>query len=79
MARADSAALTLNRTSVALDRAATSLEAVLARVNAGEGTLGRLSRDDSLYVALTRAASEIGLLAADIRANPRKYLNLEIF
>jgi phospholipid/cholesterol/gamma-HCH transport system substrate-binding protein len=79
LARADSAALVLNRTSLVLDRAATSLDAVLARVNAGEGTLGRLSRDDSLYVALTRAASEIGLLAADIRANPRKYVNLEIF
>jgi phospholipid/cholesterol/gamma-HCH transport system substrate-binding protein len=79
MARADSAALTLNRTSVTLDRAATSLDAVLTRINSGEGTLGRLSRDDSLYVSLTRAASEIGLLAADIRANPRKYVNLEIF
>jgi phospholipid/cholesterol/gamma-HCH transport system substrate-binding protein len=79
LARADSAALVLNRTSLVLDRAASSLDVVLARINAGEGTLGRLSRDDSLYIALTRAASEIGLLAADIRANPRKYLNLEIF
>lgn len=79
IARADSAALTLNRTSMTLDRAASALDAVLTRVAAGEGTLGRLSRDDSLYVSLNRAASEIALLAADIRANPRKYVNLEIF
>lgn len=79
MARADSAALTLNRTSVTLDRAVTSLESVVARMDAGEGTLGRLSRDDSLYVNLNRAAAEIGNLAADVRANPRKYVNLEIF
>ena len=72
-------ALVLNRTSVTLDRAATSLEAVMTRMNSGEGTLGRLSRDDSLYVSLNRAAAEIANLAADIRANPRKYVNLEIF
>jgi hypothetical protein len=30
-------------------------------------------------VSLNRAASEIANLAADIRANPRKYVNLEIF
>jgi phospholipid/cholesterol/gamma-HCH transport system substrate-binding protein len=79
LARADSAAIALNRTSVTLDRAATSLEAVMGRLNTGEGTLGKLSRDDSLYVNLNRAALEIGNLAADIRANPRKYVNLEIF
>lgn len=79
MARADSAATALNRTSVTLDRAATALEGVLGRINAGEGTLGRLSRDDSLYTSLNRAASEIANLAADIRANPRKYVNLELF
>jgi phospholipid/cholesterol/gamma-HCH transport system substrate-binding protein len=79
LARADSAALVLNRTSLTLDRTASSLDAVLARINSGEGTLGRLSRDDSLYVSLNRAATEIANLAADIRANPRKYVNLEIF
>lgn len=79
IARADSAAQVMNRTAATLDRAASSLDEVLGRINAGQGTLGRLSRDDSLYVSLNRAASEIANLAADIRANPRKYLNLEIF
>ena len=79
IARADSAAIVLNRTSLTLDRAAGSLEGVLARIERGEGTLGKLAQDDSLYVNLNRAASEIGSLAADIRANPRKYVNLEIF
>ena len=79
MARVDSAALALNRTSTTLDRAVASLEGVLARMDAGEGTLGRLSRDDSLYVNLNRAVAEIGSLAADIQANPRKYLNLQLF
>ena len=79
MARADSAAINLNRTSVTLDRAVTSLESVLGRMDAGQGTLGRLSKDDSLYANLNRAAGEIANLAADIRTNPRRYVNLSIF
>jgi phospholipid/cholesterol/gamma-HCH transport system substrate-binding protein len=79
MARIDSAAVALNRTTATLDRAITSLDAVLGRMSSGEGTLGRLSQDDSLYVSLNRAAAAIADLAEDIRLNPRKYVNLEVF
>ncbi len=79
LSRSDSTLMALNRASVTLDRALSSLEVVLGRMEAGEGTLGRLSRDDSLYVSLNRAASALGDLAEDIRADPRKYVNLEIF
>ena len=79
MASIDSAAVALNRTSLILERAITSLDVVLARINSGEGTLGRLSQDDSLYVNLNRATAAIADLAEDIKANPRKYVNLEIF
>ena len=79
VARTDSAVVVLHRTSTTLDRTVGSLEVVLGRMEAGEGTLGLLSKDDSLYVSLTRATTELGLLVADLRANPRKYLNLELF
>jgi len=77
--RTDSAVVALHRTSTTLDRAVGSLEVVLGRMEAGEGSLGMLSKDDSLYVSLNRAMEEVRLLVADLRANPRKYLNLEIF
>jgi phospholipid/cholesterol/gamma-HCH transport system substrate-binding protein len=79
IAHADSAAIVMNQTSVKLDRAASSLEEVLGRINSGQGTLGRLSKDDSLYESLNRAATEIGNLAADFRANPKKYVDIRIF
>jgi len=79
VARTDSAVVVLHRTSTTLDRTVGSLEVVLGRMEAGEGTLGLLSKDDSLYVSLNRATTELGLLVAEFRANPRKYLNLEIF
>lgn len=78
-ARADTALLALNRTSATLDEVATSLGTVLGRIERGEGTLGRLTADDSLYVALNQAAQSIHLLAEDIRLNPDRYVRITVF
>ncbi|MFW6200353.1 MAG: hypothetical protein ACOC8K_07265, partial [Gemmatimonadota bacterium] len=79
VARADSALAQLNETGETLDRAAMSLDNVLARLDRGEGTLGRLARDDSLYVNLNRAAESAHRLMDDLRENPGRYVTLEIF
>ena len=62
-----------------LDRSSKSLETVMARVDRGEGTLGKLTRDDKLYNNLNEAAVNFSKLAEDIRKQPRKYVNLKIF
>ena len=77
--RADSALAAVNRNLEVLEPAITDLRAILARVERGEGTLGMLSRDDSLYVNLTAAASSFQLLLDDIRENPGRYISLSIF
>lgn len=79
VARVDSMTARLDATGATLGRAGASLGTVLARLERGEGTLGRLSTDDSLYVNLNSAANELNALIADIRANPRKYLSVTIF
>jgi len=56
-----------------------ALSSVLAKVDRGEGTLGRLVNDSTLYVGFTQAVREMGLLAADIRERPGRYINLRIF
>lgn len=84
--RADSVAALLNLTAARLDRAGASLESVIGRMEAGEGTLGRLSADPALYENVNQAAVEfrtaaqnLSALVADIRADPRRYLRVEIF
>lgn len=77
--RADSALAAVDRTLEVLEPAMADLRGILARVERGEGTLGRLSRDDSLYVNLTGAASSLQLLLDDIRENPGRYISLSIF
>lgn len=86
VARLDSLSAQLTVASASLTSTTASMETVLGRVERGEGTLGRLSADDSLYTALTGAAAglqaateSLNVLLEDVRANPRKYINLEIF
>ena len=77
--RADSALAAVNQNLEVLEPALADLRAIMARMERGEGTLGRLSRDDSLYVNLNAAASSLQLLLDDIRENPGRYISLSIF
>jgi phospholipid/cholesterol/gamma-HCH transport system substrate-binding protein len=78
IARLDQLTARLDETSLSLDRAGNSLETVLARVERGEGTLGRLTTD-ALYENLNQAAVNLNRLTEDIQQNPRRYINLRVF
>lgn len=79
VARADSMMASMNTASAQLTRVSTSLEVILGRMERGEGTLGQLSVNDSLYVTMTAAATSLQSLLEDLKANPGKYINLSIF
>ena len=79
IARADSAMAALADTGESLDAATASLTVILDRMERGEGTLGRLSTDETLYVSLNDAAASLTSLLADLQANPNKYINISIF
>jgi len=79
VARADSAMAVLAQTGESLDAAVASLGTILGRMERGEGTLGRLSTDETLYVSLNSAAQSLNDLLADLQANPNKYINISIF
>jgi len=84
--RIDELTTRLDRTLQTFDRSANSVEKILARMERGEGTLGKLSTDDTLYrnaseatANLNKATVELNKLLADFQAHPKKYINLEIF
>ena len=47
-------------------------------LNDGQGTAGRLLRDQQLYENMNAAAAELRGLVADIRKDPKKYLNMRV-
>jgi phospholipid/cholesterol/gamma-HCH transport system substrate-binding protein len=79
VARADSALLMVNRTSEVILRASSSLETVLERLEAGEGTLGQLSVNPALYENLNQTLESLRLLVEDVKENPGRYVKVEIF
>ncbi|HSL71207.1 MAG TPA: MlaD family protein [Longimicrobiales bacterium] len=66
-------------TAITADSALKTIGAVAQSIQNGEGSLGKLVRDTALYFRMTEATREVQLLLHDLRANPRKYINLKIF
>jgi len=56
-----------------------SFSHIMEKIDRGEGSLGLLVNDDSLYINLSRTSKELELLLDDIRENPRKYINVSVF
>lgn len=56
-----------------------NLNAVSEKLNNGEGSLGLLLKDKSLYNNLDKATKELELLFEDIKENPKRYVHFSIF
>jgi phospholipid/cholesterol/gamma-HCH transport system substrate-binding protein len=54
-------------------------DSVMVKINAGHGTLGLMINDPSLYRNSDMLAVTLRELAADVRANPKRYLTLKVF
>jgi len=69
----------LERLTARLDSLRTSLQSVAGKVDRGDGTLGKLVNDPKLYDDARQTMTELKTLIADIKANPKKYLNVKVF
>lgn len=56
-----------------------SSDSVMRKINQGDGSLGLLVNDPSLYHGVDSTMRELQALIADMRRNPRKYVNVRIF
>lgn len=62
-----------------LEKLSGSMEIVLRKVEKGEGSLGKLVTDDSLYVEMQTTLSDTRALIADIKQHPKRYLKFSLF
>ncbi len=77
VSRFDTASVALTRFTNRLDTLAGGMQTLLGRIANGEGTLGLLLADDDLYNELKTAAQDLDVLITDIRANPKKYVQVQ--
>lgn len=61
------------------DSAFTRLDRLAAKLEAGEGSLGRLMSDSTFALRAEGVLLQLDLLLADLRENPRRYVRLSIF
>lgn len=62
-----------------LENASKELDVLLANINKGEGTAGRLAKDSALYVNLNKSAYELQSLLNDFQKYPARYVNVSVF
>ncbi len=55
------------------------LQVVIDKMQKGEGTLGQLVTNDTLYTNLENSLHSLDELLKDLKANPKKYINVTVF
>jgi|5_EtaG_2_1085323.scaffolds.fasta_scaffold00025_109 phospholipid/cholesterol/gamma-HCH transport system substrate-binding protein len=55
------------------------ITAVMQKMNNGEGTMGQLMTNDSLYKNLESVTRDLDKLLIDMEANPKRYVHFSIF
>ena len=72
-------AIDIAKTMAKADKAMEEISVMTRRINSGEGTLGKLMIDDSLYNGLVESNIEIQELLDDLQLNPWKYVRVSLF
>jgi phospholipid/cholesterol/gamma-HCH transport system substrate-binding protein len=85
-AKIDSTMSNFRTSSASLTRIASNLDStsrhantLIAGLERGEGTAGKMLRDTLLYNDLRNVVTHVDSVIADLKANPRKYLKFSVF
>ncbi len=65
-----------NKTLDKAEKTLAELQTLLAKLNKGEGSLGLLLKDQTLYENLTKTSAELTKLLIDLRQKPQRYIRL---
>lgn len=69
----------LGQTVKNLEQTLASVDKIMADVEQGNGTMGKLMKDDKMYNNFTTASKELELLLQDLRLHPTRYINVSVF
>ncbi len=61
------------------DESLKSLQAILSKVDSGEGTVGQLVNDQEMYNNLNSALDNLSKLLVDLKENPSRYVHVSVF
>jgi phospholipid/cholesterol/gamma-HCH transport system substrate-binding protein len=70
---------TMRANDASLVRILQSADSLLGHIQAGNGTLGKLATDSTLYYETAMTMRQFRELLADIQAHPKKYIKVSVF
>lgn len=74
-----SSARALTDASASLQTSLERFSSIAGKIDRGDGTLGRLVNDSTLYLEMNNTLREIRALANDVRERPTRYFNVRVF
>ncbi len=66
---------TIRQTKASLEH----INQLLGKINSGQGTVGQLFVNDSLYIELNKSVTDLDKLLKDLKENPHRYLKFSVF
>ncbi len=62
-----------------LEKTRAQVSSILTKVDSGPGTAAKLLNDPAVYARMDSLLLRLDQLVADVKANPRRYINLRVF
>jgi phospholipid/cholesterol/gamma-HCH transport system substrate-binding protein len=72
-------ALRISQAVATTQKSLEGLQRIMAGIEAGQGSMGKLLKDDSLYSNINRSLADLDKLLIDFRLAPKRYVNVSIF
>jgi phospholipid/cholesterol/gamma-HCH transport system substrate-binding protein len=69
----------LQRATARLDTTTQTLANMFANLSAGEGNAGKFMKDEELYERTNALIMSLDELVRDVKANPKRYINVKVF
>ncbi|MBA0882368.1 MlaD family protein [Flavobacterium undicola] len=69
----------LGKTVKSLNTTLTKVNGIMTGLEAGNGSMGKLLKDDVFYNNLSKTSKELELLLQDVRLYPTRYVNVSLF
>lgn len=67
------------QTMKSLEKTLQSVDGLMADLQAGKGSMGKLMKDEKMYQNLEGASRELEQLLADFKQNPKRYVHFSLF
>lgn len=74
-----SASANVNTLTRSLDSTTTALNQIVAKVDSGNGSAAKLINDPALYNDVHALLGRMDSLVADVKKNPKRYINVKVF